>query len=184
MTTPASPVTLVPGFELQPISSTDPTVVQLYQLQTTAPERIEAVYLTLAYGTIKPTFQQFSVQLWDPAGNVVYEQATPMLTATDSADLTVTLQWSRQGNDSAQQAFFVWDDPDNGFARAWANMRLPDLVLASQSTVQFVSWSFFETSSGTIPVDNCTVTTTRDAGAVSGTTAVAYPQPYLVPATG
>ena len=170
--TPASPVTLVAGFEIAPSTFGVPFVQQLYQLQTTAPERIESVYMTLAYGTIEPTFQAFAIQLWDPAGNVVSEQPTPVLNTADNSDLTVVLNWSRLGNDSAQEAFAILDDPDAEFSRAWANMRLPDLVLPSQSTVQFLSWADFETSSGTIPVDNCTVTTTRDAGAVSSTSSL------------
>jgi len=167
----ASPIALVPGFEISPTDSADPFVQQLYQLQTTAPERIESVYLTIEFGTIEPTFQVAAIQLWDPAGNVLYEQPTPNLSATDSSDLVAVLTWSRLGNDSAQEPFFIYDDMSSGFARAWANMRLPDLVLPSQSTVQFLFWGAFETSSGTIPVSNCTVTTTRDAGAVSSTTA-------------
>ena len=178
----ASPVTLVAGFEIEPTDSADPFVQQLYQLQTVAPERIESVYLTIEYGTIEPTFQVAAIQLWDPAGNVLYEQPTPVLTATDSSDLLAVLTWSRLGNDSAQEAFFVYDDMASGYSRAWANMRLPDLVLPSQSTVQFLYWGVFETSSGTLPVSNCTVTTTRDAGAVS-TTTQADINALLVPTT-
>jgi len=168
----ASPVTLVAGFEIQPNTGATPFVQQLYQLQTTAPERIEAVYMLLDYGGTEPTFQQFDIQLWDPAGNVLYEQPTPFLSATDNSNLTVALTWSRLGNDSAQSAFYIYDDMASGFSRGFANMRLPDLVLPSQATVQFLFWGAIETSSGTIPVSNCTVTTTRDAGAVSGTTTV------------
>lgn len=172
MSTPASPVTTVPGFVLTPVTSADPQVIQLYQLQTQAPERIESVYMTLAYGTIKPTFQMFALQLRDAAGNVIFEQPTPVFTATDNSDLTMVLNWSRLGNDSAQSPPAVLDDGLSGFSRMWADMRLPDLVLAPQSTVQFLSWSDIETMSGTLPVSNCTVTTTRDAGAVSSTSSV------------
>lgn len=181
MTQPGSPVTTVPGFELQPNTDPGGVVVQLYQLQTTEPERIESVYLTLAYSTIKPTFQTFAVRLLDAANNILYEQPTPVFNAADNADLTVVLGWSRLGNDSAQQTFAYLDDPDAGYTRAWANMRLPDLVLAPSSTVQLVSWGFFETISGTIPVSDCSITTTRNAGAVSSTTAVDV-TPYLLPA--
>lgn len=172
MTSPGSPVTLVPGFALQPASLPDPVVVQLYALQTTAPERIESVYMTLYYADAEPTFQSFAIQLRDIAGNVLYEQPTPVFTAMDTSNLTMVLCWSRLGNDSAQEPAALLDDGTSGFSRMWANMRLPDLVLAPGATVQLVSWSFFETSSGTVPVDNCTVTTTRDAGAVSDTSQV------------
>lgn len=172
MTSPGSPVTTVPGFEITPTIGVDPFVQTLYTLQTTAPERIEAVYMTLAYSTTKPVFQQYALQLVDISGNVVYEQPTPQLSATDNSDLEVVLTWSRLGNDSAQEAFYIYDDGTTGFSRAWANMRLPDLILAPGATIVFLFWGDIETPSGTIPVSNCTVTTTRDAGAVSDTTAI------------
>lgn len=181
MTSPGSPVTAVPGFAITPTVDATPFIQQLYQLQTVAPERIEAVYMTLAYSTTKPLFQQYVIRLQDAAGNIVNESATPQLSATDSSDLIVVLNWSRLGNDSAQEPFYIYDDGATGFSYAWCNMRLPDLVLAPNSTVQFLFWGAIETSSGTIPVSNCTVTTTRDAGAVSGTSAVDV-TPYLLPA--
>lgn len=178
----ASPVNAVPGFQLAPATAASPQQVLLYTVNTTAPERIESVYMTVGYGTIEPTFQVFAIQLRDLSGVVLLEQPTPVLTATDSSDLTAVLGWSRLGNDSAQEAFALLDDMTTGTARAWANMRLPDLVLQSQSTVWLISYSDFETSSGTITVSDCSVTVTRNAGAVSTTSQVDI-NALLVPTT-
>lgn len=181
MTTPASPVTAVPGFQLQPNTTADGVEQLLYTVNTVNPERIESVYMTLAYSTIKPTFQTFAIRVRDTSSVILYEQPTPVFNAADNSDLTMVLEWSRLGNDSAQGMFSYLDDADAGYSRAWANMRLPDLVLAPLSTVSLVSWSFFETMTGTIPVSDCSVTVTRNAGAVSSTTALDL-TPYLLPA--
>lgn len=180
MSVTESPVTTVPGFVLNAVGSGTPEVFQLYQVQTVAPERIESVYMTLAYGNVKPTNDVFALQLRDPSGVVLFEQPTPDLIGLDTADLVVILGWSRLGNDTAQLKFALHDDGATGWARAWANMRLPDLVLANGSTVQLLSWSNVETMSGTIPVSDASVTVTRNAGAVS-TTTLADVLPLLTP---
>lgn len=184
MTTPASPVFAVPGFVIDATTSAGPEYIKIYTVQSAAPERIEAVYMTLDYGASEPTYQRYALELRDPSGVVVFAQPTPTLTTTDTNDLTVILCWSRQANDTAQQPFSLFDDPSSSASIAWANLPLPDLVLQPSSTVQFVNYSFFEVSAGTIPVSNASVTVTRNAGAVSATSPVAFPEPYLIPTTG
>lgn len=184
MTQPGSPVATPPGFQIEPVSGPDPFIQQLYQVQTTAPERIESVYLTVDFEDSDPEWIVFALQLWDANGTVLYEQPVPFFTAPDADDFRIVLVWSRLGNDTAQGAPATFSNADAVFAIGWANMRLPDLVLAPSSTVQFLSWSNFETSSGTLPVSDCAVTVTRNAGATSDTTALAFPEPYLIPTTG
>lgn len=180
MTTPANPVTTVPGFSLAGQAGAAGETTLLYTVSTTSPERIETVALELDYGSGEPTFDVFSLQLLDAAQNVLYEQATPDITATDGSTLVVKLVWSRLGNDSAQEKLFIHDDGASGFSLGWANMRLPDLVLASQSQVVLRSWTNETGELPPIDISTATVTVTRDAGDAS-TTTIADITPFLLP---
>lgn len=184
MTTPASPVTTVPGFTLAGPNITDPQLTTLYTLQSAAPERIEAVYFTIDYGSAQPKFDVFSVQLLDQSGVVLYEQPTPDIDAVDGSTLVAVFTWSRLGNDSAQEPAFVHDDMVNGWSRAWVNMRLPDLVLQPGSSVRLASWTDYGAESTVLLVSDAAVTVTRNAGAVSSTVNVNDILPLLVPTTG
>jgi hypothetical protein len=182
VSTPASPVITAPELSIPGSGVAFPFASTIYTVQAGVPERIESVYMVATFPENNETKDIFTIQLCDQTGVVLYEQATPPLLGVDSAALIAFLTWSRLGNDTAQiaapeQVFAV-----DGLRRAWLNMRLPDLVLQNSSTVVLNAW--FDDGSEASPVDmsQIAVTVTRNAGAVSTTTAVDI-LPLLVPTT-
>lgn len=132
----ADPVTIasIPAFTLTGTAFV-PQEVELYTLGNLDAELIQAVRFTLEYGGGTVTDETYALQLLGPNNDVLFETQTPPITKNDGADLSVSLTWSRLGNDTGQVPMLIWDDTLSGFTRGWANMRLPDIVLPPQSKI-------------------------------------------------
>ena len=154
-------------------SGPTPQVQPLYTLSGIYNERIESIWMQLPYAGNVPTDELFTVQLVAPNGDPIFEQACPPITLTDMSTLTVTLVWSRLGNDTSQAPMLIVDDMVSGYSLGYANMRLPELVLAPLSTVQLLGYRGESGSEFDMTVTNATVTTTRSEDQASTTTQVA-----------
>lgn len=174
------------GFTLANNTALDPQLITLYSLAGIYAERIESVYMQMAFGDDVIEEDVFAVRLLAPDGAVLYEQATPALTVTDPAAFVYTAVWSRQGNDTAQiTPALQTDGGGESTLRGWANMRLPDLTLPPQSSVVLVSMRNVQSLNAAVAVARATITTTRNAGAVASTSEVVLnTQPILVAGPG
>jgi hypothetical protein len=176
----ASPATLAPAFTLAESPSPAPQVVPIYTLSNAVPERIESVYMTLPTDAVDTPNSVYAIQYVDPSGYIIGVYSTPLLAYPDGADTIVFLNWSRLGNDSAQLPLATQVFAPDAVRRVWTNIRLPELVLAPLSVVNLLSWRDNGGEGPNLDVSDAFITTTRNPGGSSGTTAV-IPLPMLTP---
>lgn len=182
MTTPASLIQ-PPAFTILGggVAPGIPQVFPLYTLGGTDSERLDSVYMEIDWPGNDALSVVLGIQLVAPNGKPIGVYVSSPILGVDDAPLISYLNWSRLGNDTDQldtrEEVFAVD----AIRRAWTNTRLPDIVLPPLSSINLVVWLEDGEEGAAVPVDQPTITTTRNAGAVSSTTALDL-TPYLLPA--
>lgn len=181
MTTP-SPVQAVPGFTIADESVPSIPVYRIYTLVTDLPERIEAVHMTLTYEAdpAEVTNDLFVLQLCDLSGVVVDEVASGTIVGQVHIPMVVSLNWARQGTDVPVLGVYAYQTVGEASLWMWTNARLPELVLQPGSFVNLLAYRDRSAESPAIQVSDATVTTTRNPGPGS-TTSAAQGIPLLTP---
>ena len=177
-----SPVVNVPGFVLASDQSAIPSVYLLYTTDPNVPERVDSVYMSIDFGTLTdPLNDQFAVVLVAQNGRVIDQSTTPLITLA-SGSLILTLNWARGAADPTQAPVTPYLNSGNNTHYGFVNMTLPDIVLPTASTVQL--WAYLDDGfeGPDVQVTDGTITTTRNAGAVSGTSLIDL-TPFLLPAS-
>jgi len=176
-----SPVVSVPGFTIVGAGADEPQVFRLYTTDPNVAERIESVYFTVDWGSNEHTNNVLAVQLAAQDGAIVGEFATPPAEGVDSADLEAHYTWTRLGQDTSNETAVETLFANDGVRRVWFNVALPDVVLPVSSQVNLLAYIDNGNEAGDFQVTDGAITTTRNAGAVSSTTALDL-TPYLLPA--
>lgn len=178
---PPSTVIKSAGFTIQggAAGPAMPQVFQLYTVPGISNARIDTVNMTIEWNN-EPDGTVLAVQLVDPNGNVIDEQSAPMLLAPDEAQLESRLSWSRQGNDTGQLAAQEFLYSQDNVRRMWANMPLPDVVLAPLSAVNLLVWMSDGGEGQDTQVDGPTLTSTPTTDTAATTTALDI-LPLVVP---
>lgn len=183
MTTPANIINSG-GFTIQggAAGPAMPQAFTLYTLSGLYNERIDTINMVIDWVDSPDAGNVLAVQLVAPNGDVIDEQATPVILGVDDAQLESRLTWSRQGNDTgqlaAQEELFAQDN----IRRMWANMPLADVVLPPLSTVLLLVWVDDGGEGADTPVAGATLTSTRTTDTASTTTPLDI-LPLLVPTT-
>lgn len=176
----ASPVIQPGSFSLNPEPDPGFQDQLIYTVTPAGPERIESVNFTAVYAGNTPGQDQYAIILQAQNGDVVDFIAAPVIKNPDAEPLTAHLAWFRRGGDTANTPL-VDSDPFNFAGRqVFATMSLPDLVLQASSTVTLRLYGNVTAEEPPITITDCTLTTTRNAGAVSSTIQV-IPLPLLTP---
>lgn len=129
----------IPGFTL--VQDNPPsTPFELYALGNLYSEVIESLRFSVHYGNAQPVAEAYGLQLMGPNGEILYDQNTPPITKTDGSDLTVSIGWSRLGNDDPNLPMLIVNDEVSGWSRGWANVRLPEILLPPGSKV--ILWPY------------------------------------------
>lgn len=173
-----------PGFVIPADPSLAPVTIPLYTLNSTDPERVESFYMTLQFDNDDQNIAVMVLQLLAPNSDVIYQQNSPVIKPPGVPASTVYCTWSRQGNDDPNDTLVFSQFGSDSHNYAWFNMRLPDLVLAPSAIVQLAAFRTDDSETADLTVDDASLTTTRNAGAVASTTDLSDILPLLVPTTG
>lgn len=177
----ASPVIETGDITIQPNAGGVPQFFTLYTLTGSYVERVESVFMQIAFESNTAQNSVFAIQLRAPDGKVLYEQPSPPCAPPNNIPLTVTFTWARLGNDSAQSPLFVLHSSTVEPSLGWCVMRLPDTVLQALSSVVLVAYidDGMDVADPYIATE-VAVTTTRNAGPASGDVTLDL-TPYLLP---
>lgn len=178
-----TPVQAVPGIFIPASGDTvSVTTHDLFLIPSGEPARLESVYLqaVAAVAFIDITLELLLIDL---SGVVLYRNAIPTSIGGSPNIDTIQITWARGSYGSNQLSAPLPLDSATGSGLLVYTLPLPELVMQAQSTVALI---VDQTSDGGLPavtVSDIAITYTPGEGG-NNTIMQAYPQPYLVPATG
>lgn len=133
-----------------------------YTVDTTATERIEAVYMTVINPVIEATQERYILRIKSSAGLTMFVQSTAQQKAGSSGQGIYALTWARGGQDTDRLLMSnetINDDADRG---AWWTGPLPDFVLDKNCTLTLQWYNNIDETGNSITVQDIAVTVARN----------------------
>lgn len=151
--------------------------VTLFQVPVGEPARIDAVYLEAYTASVPFALEALVLSFTLADGTKIWSQPTPAFNNITIGIVACT--WFRGGQDSAQLAGFT---PANVEATipTYANPPLPETVLPALALITLALWEDNDDGTGTVVIQNPSITYTPGTGPTSSTEIVLNTQPLLV----